>query len=266
MLFLYAPIAVIALFSFHSTASLSFPFEGFSTKWYSGLFSSSDFMQSLKSSLIVASSTAVLTTILGTLSALALMRIGGRFKTAFGFLNFAPIALPGLFLGIALVILFSIMGLQRSLLTVTIGHTLFTLPFFVESVRSRLQYFDLSFEEAARDLGATPLMTFRLVTIPIIGPTIIGAAILTVALSLDEFLITVFVSGNDTTLPVMILSMMRRAATPMINAASVFMLVVTVLIIGVAGLFMNLRRIRQKRMRSVSDLPDDIRVKAVTEH
>src|SRR5471032_3047514 len=91
--------------------------------------------------------------------------------------------------------------------------------------------FDLSFEEAARDLGATPLKAFWLVTLPIIGPTIAGAAILAVALSMDEFLITVFVTGSDTTLPLMILSMMRRAVSPTINAASVFMLVVTIAII-----------------------------------
>jgi ABC-type spermidine/putrescine transport system permease subunit II len=135
-------------------------------------------------------------------------------------------------------------------LTVIIGHTLFTFPFFVESVRSRLEYFDLSFEEAARDLGASPLKAFWLVTLPIIGPTIAGAAILAIALSLDEFLITVFVTGSDTTLPLMILSMMRRAVSPTINAASVFMLVVTIAIIVIAGLVMTLRRRRLELERA----------------
>ncbi|QAY85424.1 ABC transporter permease [Pseudomonas arsenicoxydans] len=250
MLFLYAPIAIITLFSFHSSASLSFPFEGFSTQWYEALFSSSDFMTALTNSAIVAAGSTILTTLLGTFSALALMRMKGRVKSVFAFMNFAPIALPGLFLGIALVIFFSLIGLPRSLLTVVIGHTLFTFPFFVESVRSRLEYFDLSFEEAARDLGATPLKAFWLVTLPIIGPTIAGAAILAVALSMDEFLITVFVTGSDTTLPLMILSMMRRAVSPTINAASVFMLVVTIAIIVIAGLVMTLRRRRLELERA----------------
>lgn len=244
MLFLYAPIALIVLFSFHASPSLSFPFEGFSLHWYVDLFNSYDFMSSLRSSAMVASASAILTTLLGTLSALALMRMKGRVKQLFSFMNFAPIALPGLFLGIALVVLFSLIGLPRSLLTIVIGHTVFTLPFFVESVRSRLEYFDLSFEEAARDLGASPLQAFRLVTLPIIGPTIAGAAILCVALSLDEFLITVFVTGSDTTLPLLILSMIRRAVDPSINAASVFMLALTISIIAVAGLVMTMRRRR----------------------
>lgn len=242
MLFLYAPVGLIVLFSFHSTPSLSLPFEGFSLRWYETIFNSYDFRTALYNSLIVASASAAVTTVLGTLSALALMRMKGKAKSAFAFLNFAPIAMPGLFLGIALVILFSLIGLPRSLVTIIIGHTLFTLPFFVESVRSRLEYFDLSFEEAARDLGASPLKAFWLVTLPIIGPTIAGAAILTVALSLDEFLITVFVTGTDTTLPLLILSMIRRAVDPSINAASVIMLVMTIGIIGVAGLVMTMRR------------------------
>ncbi|GAB1619899.1 ABC transporter permease [Pseudomonas sp. NGC7] len=244
MLFLYAPIGLIVLFSFHSSPSLSLPFEGVSLRWYEAIFNSYDFRTSLYNSLIVAGASAVVTTILGTLSALALMRMKGRAKSTFAFLNFAPIAMPGLFLGIALVILFSLINLPRSLVTITIGHTLFTLPFFVESVRSRLEYFDLSFEEAARDLGASPIKAFWLVTLPIIGPTIAGAAILTVALSLDEFLITVFVTGTDTTLPLLILSMIRRAVDPSINAASVIMLGMTIGIIGVAGLVMTMRRRR----------------------
>jgi len=250
MLFLYAPIGLIVLFSFHSTPSLSLPFEGMSLRWYETIFDSYDFRTALWNSLIVAGFSAVITTILGTLSALALMRMKGKAKSVFAFLNFAPIAMPGLFLGIALVILYSLIGLPRSLLTIIIGHTLFTLPFFVESVRSRLEYFDLSFEEAARDLGATPLKAFWLVTLPIIGPTIAGAAILTVALSLDEFLITVFVTGTDTTLPLLILSMIRRAVDPSINAASVIMLVMTIGIIGVAGLVMTMRRRRVELERT----------------
>jgi spermidine/putrescine transport system permease protein len=242
MLFLYAPIALITLFSFHSTPALSFPFEGFSLRWYEAIFTSNDFRAALLNSLIVAIASTLITTVLGTCSALALMRMKGRFKQIFAFLNFAPIALPGLFLGIALVILFSLIGLPRSLLTITIGHALFTFPFFVESVRSRLGYFDLSLEEAARDLGASPFTAFRLVTFPIIRPTILGAAILAIALSLDEFLITVFVTGTDSTLPLLILSMIRRTVDPTINAASVAMLVLTLLIIALAAFVIKFRR------------------------
>lgn len=240
--FLYAPIAIITLFSFHSTPSLTFPFEGVSLRWYAKIFSDATFMASLQNSLIVGASTAAVTTVLGSLTALGLARLKGRVQTLFGLLAFGPVALPGLFLGIALVMLFSQIGLQRSLVTVTIAHVLFTLPFFIEAVRSRIEYFDLSLEEAARDLGATPFQTFRLVTLPIIGPTIGGAAILSFALSFDEFIITVFVSGNDTTLPLTIWSMMRRAVSPDINAASVISLGLSIGLILIGGLLVWYQR------------------------
>jgi ABC-type spermidine/putrescine transport system permease subunit II len=240
--FLYAPMVIITLFSFHSSPALTFPFEGFSLRWYARIFSDNGFLTALANSIIVGVATTVITTLLGSLAALGLARLSGRTKTAMGFLSFAPVGLPGLFLGIALVILFSQIRLQRSLVTVTIAHVLFTLPFFIEAVRSRVEYFDLSLEEAARDLGAGPVRTFWLVTLPIIAPTIIGAAILTFALSFDEFIITVFVSGNDSTLPLLIWSMMRRAVSPDINAVSVLSLAMSLGLIIIGGLFVWYKR------------------------
>jgi len=244
VLFLYAPIFVIALFSFHSSGALTFPFEGFSLQWYQRLLANPAFMPSLRNSLEVASATAVVTTLLGTFAALALLRLQGRAKSTLASLGFAPIALPGLFLGIGLVALFALLGVRRSLFTVTLAHVLFALPFFIETMRSRVEYFDASLEEAARDLGASPLQTFRLVTLPIIGPSILGAAILVFALSFDEFIITVFVSGNDTTLPLLIWSMMRVTVNPEINAASMIALVLSILVTALGGLLFWLQRRR----------------------
>ncbi|RUM20522.1 ABC transporter permease [Rhizobium vallis] len=249
LVFLFAPIAIIVLFSFHSTPALTFPIEGLSLRWYAQLFDKPDFVASLWNSLKVGFYTAIATTILGTLAALALIRLKGKYKQAFELLNFAPIGLPGLFLGIALVTLFAAINLPRSLVTVTIAHVLFTLPFFVETMRSRINYFDHSLEEAARDLGASQIQTFRLVTIPILAPTIVGAAILTFALSFDEFIITVFVSGNDTTLPLYIWSMMRRTVDPSINAASVLALALSIVVLGVGGLTLWLQRKRAVALR-----------------
>ncbi|QYA10419.1 ABC transporter permease (plasmid) [Agrobacterium larrymoorei] len=240
--FLYAPVVLITLFSFHSTPSLTFPFTGFSLRWYHTIFSNADFMQSLWNSVRVATLSAVATTLLGAMAALALVRLNGPVKTAFAFLSFSPIALPGLFLGIALVALFAQFGISRSLTTVVIAHVLFTLPFFIEAMRSSVEYFDLTLEDAARDLGATPFQTFRLVTLPIIAPTIAGAAILCFALSFDEFIITVFASGSDTTLPLFVFSMMRRTIDPTINAASVLALAVSTLVLVIGGLLMWYRR------------------------
>src|SRR5690606_35914146 len=130
--------------------SLSFPMDGLSLRWYQELFSKPDFVNSLINSLKVGVYTSIATTIIGTFAALAMIRMKGRYRRFFELLNFAPIGLPGLFIGIDLVVLFDQMSLPRSLLTVTIAHVLFTLPFFVETMRSRINYFDLSLEEAAR--------------------------------------------------------------------------------------------------------------------
>lgn len=240
--FLYAPIFLIILFSFHSTPALTFPFEGVSIRWFHAIFSNRDFMHSLWNSIKVAGLSAIATTILGALAALALVRLKGPVKSTFAFLSFSPIALPGLFLGIALVALYAQFGVTRSLTTVVIAHILFTLPFFIEAMRSSVEYFDTSLEDAARDLGATPIQSFRLVTLPMIAPTIAGAAILTFALSFDEFIITVFASGSDTTLPLFVFSMMRRTIDPTINAASVLALAVSTIVLIMGGLLIWYRR------------------------
>jgi spermidine/putrescine transport system permease protein len=242
LVFLYGPIVIIGLFSFHSSPSLVFPFQGVSLRWYHDLMANDTFITSLGNSVLVATCACVVTTVLGCCATLALMRLRGTPKAMLGFLSTAPVALPGLFLGIGLVALFAQFGVERSLVTVTLAHVLYALPFFVEAMRSRIQYFDLSLEEAARDLGASGFQAFRRVTLPILGPTLAGAAILTFALSFDEFIITVFVSGNDTTLPLMIWSMMRRTVNPTINAASMVALALSIFITAAGGLVFWLQR------------------------
>ncbi|HRX35181.1 MAG TPA: ABC transporter permease [Aestuariivirga sp.] len=239
---LFGPLLLIVLFSFHSSPAQTFPMQGLSLIWYRKFFDNHVLVESLKNSLIVATCSASLTTVLGSMAALALARLQGWKKNAFGFLTFAPVALPGLFIGVALLVLFAQFGISRSLVTVALAHTLISLPFFLEASRSRLDYFDLSLEEAARDLGATPWQSFRLVTLPIVAPTLIGAAILSFAISFDEVIITIFTSGERTTLPIAIWSMMRQAMTPVINAASVMALSCVVLVIGSFGLFGWARR------------------------
>lgn len=239
---LFGPLFLIVLFSFHSSPAQTFPMQGLSLIWYEKFFANHVLVESLKNSVIVAVCSTILTTVLGSMAALALVRLRGWTKTIFGFLTFAPVALPGLFIGVALLVLFAQFGISRSLVTVTFAHVLISLPFFLEASRSRLDYFDLSLEEAARDLGATPWQSFRLVTLPIIAPTLIGAAILCFAISFDEVIVTVFTSGERTTLPIAIWSMMRQVMTPAINAASVLALTCVVLVIGGFGLLGWARR------------------------
>ncbi|MBL4929433.1 ABC transporter permease [Fuscibacter oryzae] len=253
LLFLFGPLAVITLFAFHSSPALSFPFEGFSLKWFRAILDDPQFLAALKNSTIVAVAASVLTGILGTLAALALPRLPKRSLATFNMLTFAPIALPGLFLGIALLALFERLGIYRSLWTVTIAHTLFTLPFFIETVRSRVAYFDASLEEAARDLGATPVQTFRLVTLPILFPTLMGGMLLSFALSFDEVVITVFVVGEKNTLPFYILSMMRRTVNPTINAASVLAMGLSLASLLLGGLFFLMQRRRAQARRAENE-------------
>ena len=229
---LFGPLFLIVLFSFHSTPAQTFPMQGLSFIWYQKFFENHVLVESMKRSIMVAVSSTILTTIFGSMAALALARLQGWTKNAFGYITFAPVALPGLFIGISLLTLFSELGVSRSLVTVALAHVLISLPFFVEASRSRLEYFDLSLEEAARDLGASAWDSFRLVTLPIIAPTLIGAAILSFAISFDEVIVTIFASGSETTLPIAVWSMMRQAMTPAINAASVLALSCVVFLIG----------------------------------
>lgn len=242
---LFGPLFLIVLFSFHSSPAQTFPMQGLSLIWYQNFFANPVLVASLKNSLVVASISTLLTTLIGSMAALALARLQGWTRDIFGYITFAPIALPGLFVGISLLTLFSQLGIDRSLMTVTLAHILIMLPFFIEACRSRLEYFDLSLEEAARDLGATAWDSFRLVTLPIIAPTLIGAAILSFTISFDEVIVTIFTSGAETTLPIAIWSMMRQAMTPTINAASVLALSCVTLLIVAFALFGWLQRRRK---------------------
>jgi spermidine/putrescine transport system permease protein len=246
--FLLSPIVVIVLFSVHSSPSLSFPFQGFSLQWYAQLWTDPQIRQGIENSLIVASAASVITGVIGSLGALAFPRLHPAARSALAITSFAPIALPGLFLGIALVVLFAQAAFPPSLVTVTVAHVLFTLPFFVLAARTRIELFDFTLEEAARDLGAGPMQTLRLVTLPIIAPTLVGATIMCFALSFDEFIITSFVIGTQSTLPMVIWSMMRHAVTPVINAASTLALFLSFAVMALAGLvFLQQRRSERRR-------------------
>ncbi len=247
--FLAFPILIITLFAFHASPALTFPFEGVSLRWFADLWADPNFVSAFKNSVIVATVASILTSILGTMVALALIRLSPKPRAALSFISFAPIALPGLFIGASLLVLFDRLGIYRSLVTVILAHTLFCLPFFVEAVRSRVAYFDLDLELAARDLGATRWQAFRLVTLPLLLPTIIGGAILSFALSFDEIIITVFVVGEQSTLPFYILSLLRRTVTPLINAASVLAIIFTLLVLMLAGTVLWWQARREKSAR-----------------
>jgi ABC-type spermidine/putrescine transport system permease subunit II len=241
MVFLFFPLFLIVLFSFHSSASLSFPFEGFSLRWYQEAINRSDLLPALKNSFIVASITAIASATIGTLAGFGLTRINSRFSSVVGSVSNLPILLPGLFLGIALLGYFALANMVLSLMTVVIAHIIYTIPYFILVMVARLHQYDLSLEEASKDLGATSWETFRLVTFPIIAPSIIGGALLVFALSFDEFLITFFVIGSQSTLPMLIWSMLRRTINPSVNAVATMILTFSLFLILIGNRLADLR-------------------------
>ena len=254
LVFLWAPLLLVFLFSLHSTGSLTFPFEGFSTRWYDEVFSSEEIRTAARNSLIVASSTAIVTLLLGTLAAYGLTRSSSRLRGPLSLLFFLPITLPGLFIGISLLVAFSRVQFSLSLLTVTIAHLVYVFPFFFLVARAALERLDPALEETATDLGASRWTVFRRVTLPQVWPVLVGAACLAFALSFDEFVITFFVIGPDSTLPMYIWSSLRRTIDPSINAISSLLLAFTILLFVVTFL-LTVWSERRRRGRSLAEDP-----------
>lgn len=218
-IFLFFPVAVIFLFSFNISKTLIWPMKGLTWKWYLLIFTNSTLLDSIKNSLKVATWVMLISTIIGTIAAFALVRYESKMKNLITAAMLAPIITPGLVIGISLLSYFHFLGIPRSLATVAIGHLIWIVPFVTFIITTGLQRFDKRLEEAALDLGAPPLKVFFTITLPIISPTIIGGAIIAFALSFDEFIITFFVIGQGSTLPMQIWSMLHLGHIgPSINA------------------------------------------------
>jgi ABC-type spermidine/putrescine transport system permease subunit II len=222
--FLFAPIALVVLFSFNKTASLTFPFHGWSLRWYREVFGSELYREAIFASLRVALITSVAVVVVGTLAALGVTRYAFRGRNAIRTFLLFPAALPGLFVGIALLSFFVQSSVSLSLWTVTAGHLVYTLPYFFLVASSRLQRFDYLLEESARDLGAGPWKTFRRVTLPLIAPSLVAGALVVFSLSWDEVFITFFTIGPQNTLPLVIYSTVKQAVNPSVNAISTLLL------------------------------------------
>jgi spermidine/putrescine transport system permease protein len=223
-LFLYAPIIILVVFSFNSSRFVS-SWEGFSFRWYGVLFQDEAMVSALKNSLIVAVTATLLSTIFGTMVALAMERHSFPGKTAFDALLYLPIIIPDIAMAVMLLLFFVMTQFGLSLLTIIISHVAFDISFVAIVVRARLVGFDRSLEEAAQDLGANELQTFWHVTLPLLMPAILGGALLAFTLSLDDFVITFFTAGvGSTTLPLRIYSMVKLGVTPEINAISTLLL------------------------------------------
>ncbi|CAM3672353.1 ABC transporter permease [Erysipelothrix urinaevulpis] len=230
---LYIPILAVLIFSFNASASTA-SWTGFSLTWYKELFNDRVIMESLILSLQVGVLTAVFSAVVGTYAAvISLFQTKRRGKTIEGMM-FLPLLVPELALGISLLILFTFLNVPLGRLTLIIAHSLFTVPYVYIMVRLRLQEIDRSILEASRDLGATKWEMVKTIVLPLVYPAILTASLLSLAMSLDDVVISTYVSGTQSTLPVHVFSMMRVGVTPKINALCTAILLMTFTILGLA--------------------------------
>ena len=233
-LFLFAPIALVVLFSFNSSRSLQ-DFQGFSLRWYEQFFGSESLRDSLLASLEIALVTMVVATALGTLLAYGLVRARTRWSDAANILMLVPLVTPEIVAGASALLLFTQVGLQLSLATIILAHITFSISYVTVVVRARLGALSREVEDASMDLGATRWQTFRLVTLPALWPAVVAAGLLVFALSFDDFVLSFFTTGESPQpLPVRIWTQIRFGVRPTINAIGTFMLVVSLVSISLA--------------------------------
>jgi spermidine/putrescine transport system permease protein len=234
LVYLLAPIFVIIAFSFNDTHSrFNFVWHGFTLRHWEHPFAIQGLTDAMKTSLQIAAVATVGATILGTLMAVALVRYQFRGRSATNFFIFLPLATPEIVLGASLLSLFLAVGFATGFVTILIAHIMFSISFVVVVVRSRLIGFDRHIEEAAQDLGANEVTTFFRVTLPLIAPGVIAAALLAFALSIDDFVITNFNSGSTVTFPLYIWGAARVSIPPQVNIMATLIFLATVLIMVV---------------------------------
>jgi spermidine/putrescine transport system permease protein len=255
--YMLAPIAVIALFSFDTTSAgkLDFAWTGFTLDYWRDAFADSSVNDALITSLQLAGLATVASTVIGTLMALALVRYSFRGRGVSNLLIVLPMATPEIVIGASLLSMFLIYGIQLGFTTLFIAHVMFSISFVVVVVRSRLIGFDRSLEEAAADLGAKPLTTFRTITLPLLAPGIVAAALLAFALSIDDFVISNFNSGTTETFPLYIFGVSLRGIPVQVNVLATLLFALTV--VGIVLVLWQQRR--AERMASVRPDPEPVR-------
>jgi spermidine/putrescine transport system permease protein len=234
VLYLFLPIAVMIVFSFNDPRGRqNITWQGFTFGNYLDIWGRPDITGPMITSLTVAVVSTLIATTLGTLIGLALTRYGFRGRDTFNLLIFIPMASPEIILGASLLSLFVSLGVQRDIVTIVIAHVMFNISYVVVTVRARLAGFNRTLEEASMDLGADEWTTFRKVTFPLIFPGILAAALLAFALSIDDYVITSFVSGHTTTFPLWVFGVSRLGVPPEVNVLGTLLFVVAFAFIAV---------------------------------
>lgn len=231
IVFLYAPIAVLLVFSFNDDTLPTFPLAGFTTQWYEDFIRNDELVSSLVQSAKVAAIASVASVTLGVMAALALVRHRFFGRSGLSALLLSPLVIPYVVFGASLLILFKRLGMDLGIWTVMIGHVVVIVPYMILTIVPRLERIDVQLEEAARDLGATGWQTFRKVTFPLIAPAILAGLIIAFTTSFDEVQIASFVAGDQVTFPIYLYSQLRfPQLLPQMLAVAVVVLTVTILI------------------------------------
>jgi ABC-type spermidine/putrescine transport system permease subunit II len=233
ILFLYAPLAVAATYAFNSGTRLVWPPEGLSLRWFEHVFGDELFRKAFLTSMTAAFTTAIVSCSIGTVAGLVFTRRSTTLTRLVESLGRLPVMLPPLFIGIGFVAMMKVTRLTPSMVTIVAGHTIVVIPFVILIVVARLRTYEIEVEQAARDLGATPLQVIGRITLPIIAPAVFGAFLVAFAFSFDELLVTNFTSGTQSTVPIYVLGRLRRLVDPGANAVAVILLLIPWIAFGI---------------------------------
>ena len=230
MIFFYLPLVILVVYSFNDGRSSTW--QGFSLRWYKDLFMSSEnIWKSFRFSIFIALLSSFSATLIGTLGAIGIHWYQFKHKTFLRIITFLPLVIPDIILGVSLLIMFATVKLQLGLFSIFIAHTTFNIPFVLFIILSRLDEFDYSIVEASYDLGATEIQTLKKVILPMLTPAILSGFLMALTLSFDDFVTTFFVAGpGSSTLPLRIYSMIRLGVSPVVNALSVLLIVLSIIL------------------------------------
>lgn len=251
LFFMYFPIAMVVLYSFNDSR-LTVSWKGFSLQWYEKLFSNQALMEALGNSLLLGVLSCFLSAVLGTLGAVGLAKLKWKSKGIIEYVSILPLMIPEIILGMVFLAFFSLLGMPFGMLTLLVAHTVFCVPYILMQVKARLVGMDKALEEAALDLGATPVRAFFDVTLPMITPAVLSGSLLAFAMSMDDVVISVFVSGPRTsTLPLKVYTQLKTGVTPEINALCTLMLAVTILVIILWKIAAGLSKMNKKGRQQI---------------
>lgn len=233
-LFLFIPIFVVVTNSFNATTSKPYlSWKGFTFDWYIKLWDNTALLSSFGNTIIIAVSSTILATVIGTLGAVGIYRYHFKGKGIINALLYIPVVIPEIVIGIALLTIFSNVRIPRGMITLILSHVSFSVPYVIFNVRARLSGYDKSIEEASMDLGANRLTTFFEITLPTLAPGIAGGALLAFTLSIDDVIISYFVNGQTKTYPLKVMESIKSGVSPDVNALSTLVLIATVFLVFV---------------------------------